>query len=349
MKKHHAGVALAIAAVAAIVVFVAYRWRTSGFNWRHFLATIRGTDPRWLGVSVVLILATYVGRALRWEVMLRPLTKEARLLPVLSATCIGFAAVVLFGRAGEPVRPYLISRRTGVAFSGQVAAWVVERILDLLMILVIFGIALTQVSHSAVRPSPQIQTILQAAGGVAGITGLISLVLLLGLRRFHGKVQDRLLEGLAFLPKQAVLRVEKFLSAFGEGMLSTRSSFFAVQLLAYTVGEWVVIAAAFYCLFRAVPATALLSPADVVIVLGFVCLGSVVQIPGVGGGTQIVTVLVLTEFYGIGLEAASGVALLWWIVGFVVIVPVGLILALHEGIKWRTLRHIEPFAADKSV
>ena len=348
MKKHHAGVALAIAAVLALAAFAIHRWRTSGFNWRQFVGTIRGVDPGWLGVSLVLILATYVGRALRWEVMLRPLTRQARLLQVLSSTCIGFAAVVLFGRAGEPVRPYLISRKTGVPFSGQVAAWVVERILDLLMVLIIFGIALTQVSHSAVRPSPRIETLLQAAGGVAGITGLISLSLLLGLRQFRGKVQRRLLDALAFLPEQAMLRVERFIAAFGEGMTSTRSPSFAIELLMYTAAEWTLIAGAFYCLFRAVPATAELKLADVVIVLGFVCLGSVVQIPGVGGGMQIVTVLVLTEFYGIGLEAASGIALLWWIVGFAIIVPIGLILAFHEGIKWRTLRHIQPLSADGS-
>ena len=80
---------------------------------------------------------------------------------------------------------------------------------------------------------------------------------------------------------------------------------------------------------------------DIVIVLGFVSFGSVLQIPGVGGGMQIVTVLVLTEFYGVGLEAASGVALMLWLVSFVVIVPLGLALAFHEGIKWRSLKHIE--------
>jgi hypothetical protein len=50
----------------------------------------------------------------------------------------------------------------------------------------------------------------------------------------------------------------------------------------------------------------------------------------------------LTEFYGLGLAAASGVAVLWWVVCFVTIVPIGLALAFHEGINWRTLRHIAP-------
>ena len=119
------------------------------------------------------------------------------------ATCIGFTAVVLFGRAGEPVRPYLIARKAGVSFSSQVAAWLVERILDLLMVLLIFGIALTQISRSGIQPGPHIQSALQAAGLLAGITGALSLALLLGLRYFRGSIRTRLMDALSFLPDAA--------------------------------------------------------------------------------------------------------------------------------------------------
>jgi uncharacterized protein (TIRG00374 family) len=349
LKKQQLGVLLAVLAGLVAAAFVLQRWRTSGFVWRQFFATLRNVDWNWLGISLILILATYVGRALRWAVMLRPLTKEARLLPVLLSTCIGFTAVVLFGRAGEPVRPYLISRKTGVPFSSQVAAWVVERILDLLMILVIFGIALTQISHSVIQPGPRIGAILQTGGALAGIAGALCLALLLGLRQFRGNVQKRLLDALSFLPDPMVGRIAVFFTAFELGMISTRRSSFTFQLVAYTVIEWGIIAGSFYCLFQAVPATAGLGLTDIVIVLGFACLGSVVQIPGVGGGIQIVTVLVLTEFYGVGLETASGIAVLWWVVSFVIIVPIGLALAFHEGIKWRSLRHIAPLSSDHSI
>jgi glycosyltransferase 2 family protein len=148
------------------------------------------------------------------------------------------------------------------------------------------------------------------------------------------------MDALAFLPEPLRRRIATFLAAFGEGAQSTRSPLFAVLLVLYSLLEWLVIVFAFYCVFRAFPATAGLGFADIIIVLGFISFGSVVQIPGVGGGMQIVTVLVLTEFYGVGLEAASSIALMLWLVSFVVIVPVGLALAFHEGIKWRSLRSI---------
>ena len=79
---------------------------------------------------------------------------------------------------------------------------------------------------------------------------------------------------------------------------------------------------------------------DVVIALGFIAFGSALQIPGVGGGMQIAAALVLTQFFGLTLEVASGISLVLWLINFVSIVPVGLVLAFHEGIKWRSLRHI---------
>lgn len=349
MKKHHLGAGLGILAILGAVLFVYYRWRNSGFSWDKFVAVFAGVDWSWLFLAMALILATYVGRAMRWEIMLRPLSNKVRLWRLVVATCIGFTAVVLFGRAGEPVRPYLIARKEGVSFSSQVAAWLVERILDLLMVLLIFGVALTQISRSGIQPSPHIQAALEAAGVLAGITGALSLALLLGLRHFRGSIRTRLMDALAFLPAPLHERISRFLHAFEEGIQSTQRQSYVWLLVAYTVIEWLVVAGSFFCVFRAFPATAGFRITDVVIALGFVAFGSVLQIPGVGGGMQIATVLVLTELYGVSLEAASGIALVLWIITFVVIVPLGLVLAFHEGIKWRSLRHIEQSSASSGL
>ncbi len=333
---------LIVAVLAGAVAYAVWRWRKSGFDWNEFGAALKHVDWSWLTLGMVLVLATYVGRALRWEVMLRPLCKDSSVWRILTATAIGFTAVVLFGRAGEPVRPYLIAKKEGVTFSSQIAAWIVERMLDLLMVLLIFGIALTQVSSGSIQPGPKTRVILEAGGYTAGIIGAVSLALLIALRQLRGSMQQKLLKGLAFLPEKALGKIRTILESFDEGMQSTRDAGATVRLLFYTVVEWIVIAGAFWCVCRAFPATAALGLGDVVILLGFVAFGSAVQIPGVGGGMQIATVLVLTEFFGVSIAAASGIALVWWMVSFVMIVPFGLVLAFHEGIQWRNLRHLEP-------
>jgi glycosyltransferase 2 family protein len=348
LKKRYFGVGIALAALAAAVVFIVHRWRTSGFDWRQFGSVLRHVDWTWLLLGITLVLATYVGRALRWEIMLRPLRKDPNLWRIFTATCIGFTAVVLFGRAGEPVRPYLIAKKEGVSFSSQIAAWVVERILDLLMVLLIFGIALTQVSHSAIQPGPKMRIILQAGGYAVVLTGVGALALLIALRQMRGLVLHRVIRGLRFLPEKIVAKLASVLGSFEEGMQSMRKPSYTALLVLYTVVEWLVIAGAFFCTCKAFPATAALGLTDVVILLGFVAFGSAVQIPGVGGGMQIATVVVLTEFFGIPFEAASGIALVLWINTFVTIVPLGVALAFHEGIKFRSLRHLDSAAVAES-
>jgi glycosyltransferase 2 family protein len=340
LKKKHLGAVLGIAAGLAAIGFVYYRYRTSGFKIQEFAAALGGIDWVWMGAAMVLVLSTYVGRAVRWQIMLRPLNPDSRLSRIFIATCIGFTAVVLFGRAGEPVRPYLIAKNENVSFSSQIAAWLVERILDLLMVLVIFGIALTQVHSSSIEPGPKFEVILEAGGYAAGVTGLLCLALLFGLHQFRGQVQERIMGGLSFLPDQVHLRIAKFLGAFEEGMQSTRRQTTVWLLVTYTVVEWALITGAFLCIFRAFPATHHFRLNDSVIALGFIAFGSIVQLPGVGGGMQIVATLVLTQFYGLTLETASGIALVMWMVTFVSIVPGGLVLAFREGIKFRNLRQI---------
>ena len=69
--------------------------------------------------------------------------------------------------------------------------------------------------------------------------------------------------------------------------------------------------------------------------------GSIVQIPGVGGGMQITTVLALTEIFGASVEVASGMALLIWVLTFLVVVPPALILVAWNGLSWGKLRQLE--------
>jgi hypothetical protein len=104
--------------------------------------------------------------------------------------------------------------------------------------------------------------------------------------------------------------------------------------------EWTLIIAAYYTLFHSFPVSAGFKITDVVIILGFMAFGSIVQIPGIGGGIQVVSVLVFTEIYHLPVEAAAGLAVFIWIITFVVIVPVGFICAFREGLNWSKFRQL---------
>jgi glycosyltransferase 2 family protein len=330
---------IALGAVALLAAIV-YRMRGTSFQWTLFAGTFKSIHWYWLAASICLMLLTYVGRALRWEVMLRPLGQKLKIWKLSYDTAIGFTAVVLLGRAGELVRPYLISLSSGIPFSSQVAAWLLERMLDLLVVLLLFGFALTRIHTHNLPVGPSLQWILGAGGYLITALGAACLVLLILFRNFAEPVQKRILSALTFLPEERQLRVEKMLTAFSEGMEATRNIGFLALLLVYTGIEWVIIIGTYYTLFLAFPATASFKITEVVVFLGFVSFGSIIQIPGIGGGIQVTSVVMLTQIYGLTLESAAGLALFLWVVTFVVVVPVGLACAFHQGLNWSKLKHL---------
>ena len=310
------------------------------FRWDLFRATFARLDWLWLALGLVFIGASYVGRAVRWAVMIRPMRPHPSYWNLTAANLIGFTAIVLFGRPGELVRPYLIARSEKLPFSSQMAAWFLERIYDLLVVLLLFGYTLATFDASG-RNLGQALTWVFHFGGTIVVTACGGcLALLLVSASFPKRTMLAFLGRLPGLPERLRTRVMGLVEAFLDGLDSTRSVRSVVTLVAYTFVEWLIIVASYYCVLRAFPESATLSYLDALVLVGFSALGSIVQIPGLGGGMQIASIVALTELYGLPLESASGLAVLIWIVTFVTVVPSGLVLAAKEGLKWGNLRSI---------
>ena len=325
----------------AVALLVVFRWRRAGFDWDLFTSTLLGMRWGWLAAAIVIAFATYYGRALRWAVMIKHVKPNPNLWGLFSSTVIGFTAIVIFGRPGELVRPYLISIKERVSFSSQLAAWMLERICDLLSALLIFAFALVQVGRSGAKVGPTIQWAMRTGGYVAGVVGLLSVLVIFLLRQFSSQMQQRILGGLEILPERWRPKMEELVTSFVLGVESTRRRSGLLWLFLYTVLEWGLITLCYLALFRSFPALANLGFTDAFILIGFVAFGSLVQIPGVGGGVQVVSIVVLTEIFRLPLEIATGMALVIWCVTFVVIVPLGLLLLLDEGINWRKFIEME--------
>jgi hypothetical protein len=227
-----------------------------------------------------------------------------------------------------------------VPLSSQLAVWLLERICDLLAVLLVFGLALTQVRASRASVGPGLGWVLQTGGYFVGITSAVCLAVLILFRDFPEQVRRRLLGALSFLPSRHHQRAEEMVTAFLGGMAATRSHASVALLILYTLLEWVLIAFCYFALFHAYAGLSGFRMQDIVILLGFVAFGNLVQIPGVGGGFQLATVVVLTELFQVPPELAASLAITVWIITFIVIVPIGLFLSFREGVNWRKMRDL---------
>src|SRR5262245_34684697 len=132
MRRHLRKVFLALIVLAALFL-IAYlsrrRIHLADFTWSKFKYAVGQANPWLLFLSVAAIYGCYIVRALRWQRFSRYLGPSS-FVDVFSATVMGFAAIFLLGRPGEPVRPLLLSRKSRFNVGAMFGIWVLERMFD---------------------------------------------------------------------------------------------------------------------------------------------------------------------------------------------------------------------------
>jgi glycosyltransferase 2 family protein len=79
---------------------------------------------------------------------------------------------------------------------------------------------------------------------------------------------------------------------------------------------------------------------DAMLVMAFTLVGSAVQLPGVGGGSQVASFLAYTTIFGVEKEPAAAVAIVIWLVTFAAVAIVGVPLLIHEGLSLGQLKEL---------
>ena len=314
---------LFLLALCAIGVILAYRASGLDFNWSLFKQSLSGVKPGWLIGAVLLTFVTYWLRALRWKVLLTPL-KPISVAPLLAITTVGFAAIYGLGRAGELARPLWLSRREGVAVSGSIATIVVERFLDMLMIACLFGAALVVVEVPAGSEATLGQLKRAAwlilAGAISAAAALIAI-------RTHSKWIAGLIR---------YRRIASSIESFAEGLafLQNGRAFVAVVLLSVVL--WIVIAVQFWFLLMGMNFSFSLGAGTLVMVAAGI--GSLAQIPGIGGGFQVAYTICMTTLFQVPKEQATATSLIAWVVSYGPTVAVAAIYLVAQGISLRELK-----------
>jgi uncharacterized protein (TIRG00374 family) len=87
----------------------------------------------------IAILSHWV-RAIRWKIYLEPIKKDISSLNLFSAVMVGYAINNITPRGGEVVRPLILARREHVSRSAVFATIIVERFIDVIFLLLMFGV-----------------------------------------------------------------------------------------------------------------------------------------------------------------------------------------------------------------
>src|SRR5262249_31369596 len=219
--------------LAAIGVYLLYRISAWGFNWSLFLASLWSVQPWWLGASILATMLTYVARAFRWQVLLNPV-KWLPMGPLISTNLLGFSAIYMLARPGELVRPLWLTRREQVPLTASVATIIVERVLDTLMLIALFGLALLLVEVPATA-----QHTLSLMKNAAWVMVVGSAGAMIFLFFFRSNI-ERIVRFVPFA------KVASLLKNFSEGLsFLDRKWTFGVVLL-HSIVVWILISLQFW-------------------------------------------------------------------------------------------------------
>jgi uncharacterized protein (TIRG00374 family) len=311
---------LSLAVIAAIAL---YRWSGISFDWSLFFSSLWNVHPGWLALSVAATLLSYVLRAVRWQVLLHPL-KPISLGALISTTVVGFSAIYVLGRAGELIRPVWLTRREGIPLTASVATIIVERFLDTLMVIALFGSALLFVELPAAADSTMALMKNTAWLMVAGSVGAIVFMFF-----FRSNI-ERIVR---FVP---IEKVAALLRSFAEGLSFLQQGRSLGLAIAHSVIIWVAITLQFWFMLLGMQFDFPLSAATLVLVGA--AIGSVAQVPGIGGGFQAGYVFCMTTFFGIPAEQAIATSLVAWVASYLPTIVTASLYMISRGLSLKDLR-----------
>jgi glycosyltransferase 2 family protein len=332
---------LAFLAVGYLVYKFRHAITLEGFRWAMVVESLRHARISLLLLGVAAIYVCFAIRALRWMRLSRPLGRT-HFGNVYGATLMGFACVLLLGRAAEPVRPVLIAKKDSLSMPGMFGVYVLERVFDMTASALLAGFALLSFERRGF--AGQGRSVLMGVARSAGVLLLAVLVASIAFLiyfRYHGAgwLARKLRESRWRHGWRG--RIVLLLEGFSEGLQGVRTWGDLGTLAFYTAVHWLLIALVYLWVIHAFPGKlAGLGFVGATLVLAFSMAGSALQLPGVGGGMQLAAFLVFTLIFGVEKEPAATASIMLWLVTFASCSLAGLPLLFREGWSMGELRRM---------
>ena len=344
MRKYLKFIALAL--LAALILW----WFGRGLDWKEVGEAVGSADWRLLSAAVVVISVGYLIRAFRWRTLLAPLTK-ANLREVFVATTVGFAAIFIFGRAGEVARPVVLplrDRRVRPAASFVTIA--VERICDMTLIAVLFALNLLWFPVPAERAAEFAN--IRRSGVV-----LLAVILLglLGLAWFKRRSQaaigwlDKRLKRLSFIPQRVANGVLHLLEQLARSLSIFVDARELMATAGWTAALWLAVGIATWCVLHAFGLD--FGPKEALFVMCWGLVGSMVPTPGGSAGAfHATTKYGLHTFLAVDENKAAAIAIIMHLVFFGPALVFGLYYFLRGEVSLKRVRELaSPEAVEHAV
>lgn len=286
--------------------------------------------------SLIVFIILYWARALRWKMLILPI-KPVKIGQLYSPLMVGFMAGVLPARIGELVRAYLLAKSQSITFASSLATIVVERLFDLVFLLLMFAWLLAFQSDIW---DPNITWSGFAVRDIAFQFGLFSIILIAGLLvfiylliRHKAKAVELVHWFLKPFPQNWKDKSEHLIESFSEGLAVVKDLRSLANIALATALVWGLIVLSYYPLYWAYDLQDK-SIASVVLVVVMICiLITVLPTPAFLGSFNAGVLIALHQILGESEVAAVSFGMVAWTMNFAVIMLGGLYFIVRDHIS----------------
>jgi hypothetical protein len=319
MKAKGKSIIQTLVLTALGVVFVWFAYGQIEKNKTEIISAFTNADYFWVFTCAFIAFLSHVVRAFRWKYLLEPLGYKTSFFNAFAAVFIGYfgnyAPVI---RLGEVYRATIVDRYEKIPFQTGFGTIITERLVDTLLLFVIFGLTLLfQFSELIGLSHKYILDPMSEKYGNMSTTKVIILLFIaiscvVALFAFRKKIADKL-QG----------KFGNFIKGFLDGLLSIRKmkNFWAFAF--FSVLIWTMYFYSTYFCLKALPETKIIGHKECLTIMLFGTLG-VVFSPGGLGAYHLIVAGILTYY---GIKDAPSVALPWlvWTASFAMISFFGLL------------------------
>jgi uncharacterized protein (TIRG00374 family) len=318
--------------ILAVALLVAFLWNV---NLAEVWAAVQGAHGGWLLASTAMALFSYWLRALRWQLILRPVGRT-RHSSVTLATASGYAAMALLpARLGDLVRPLLLARRERLPVSGPLATIVTERVLDLwtvLLFFVVFTLWPPPMAGLGERTDASLR-MLTLSGYLAAAGVVLGTAILIALLRFKERFINAATAPVAKLRPKWKEPLANFLGHFLEGLRVLGRPRELIVTATTSIVLWYLI---YWQVNATLIAFSLHFPLRVSFLLvTLAVIGLAIPTPAGVGGFHKAFQVGLTMFFAVDVNVASGMAIVHHAICFIPITVIGLLCLPLFGVSLR--------------
>ena len=300
-----------------------------------------------LVLAVFFTAITYVLRALRWQYLLAPIGKT-HFANAFRTTVIGFAASFLLpARAGEVIRPYLLARKENLSATAAFATIILERLFDLITVLLLFGVFVAAVTGTGVSGDPAAFARVKFGGQLASLAALAGVALLFVLAGHPERMGLWALQVERVLPARLARAVASFVESFAQGLAVMRQPRRLLVALAWSFPIWLSIAAGIWLTSLAFHIT--FPFAGTFLVMMLLVVGVAMPTPGAIGGFHAAYQIAVQTFFSAPDDRAVGGAIVLHAISFVPVTILGIIFMAREGLTLGRARSLAAEAGETEI